>query len=253
MEIENYLPEPDEVCHHNDTDEKNRRLQFSLLRGYSLGLQEPADFVFPPSSCRRRSIEQILGTLPRPVASSVSREDIITANPDEDLEKPEDIEPQVVTTRRATISAGTTKLNPFINKRTNKLWDWPFGEAKLKNEEDFFELELRIGEFKPEEVSAKVVGKELIIHCKPNSDRYQTKERIPKEIFRCYQLPLNVPPVASDVSIVKDDHWIRVAVRQESALKSPIGIFTPEMAQVLEEEQVADVEDEVEDVHMDGD
>lgn len=99
---------------------------------------------------------------------------------------------------------------------------------------------------------AKIMGKELIIHCKPYSSRRHPKEGIPKEIFRCYPLPLAAPPMSSDVSIVKDDNWIRVAVRKESPLKSPIGIYTPEMAEVIEEEQLHDLEEETEpEVRMD--
>jgi len=244
MEVESYIPDPDEFSHRNE-DEQNRRLQFRLLRGYSV--QEPADFVFPASSCRRRSIEQILGTMPRPMASSTSREEVIVAtNENQDAEKVEDKDPDVPPvpqTRRATISAGTTSINPY-RKRLSNLRDWPYGEPKVRNDEDFFELELRIGPFKPEEVSAKVMGKELIIHCKPDSNCRQAEEGVPEEIFRCYPLPLSAPPSPSAVSIVKDDHWIRVAVSKESALKSPIGIYSPEIAEVIEEEQLRDVEQE---------
>lgn len=150
MEVESYMPEPDEFSHRKE-EEENRRLQFSLLRGYSV--QEPAEFVFPALSCRRRSIERILGPLSRPVSSSASREDIIVANEDHDVEKLEDIEPEpMVQTRRATVSAGATSINPY-KKRMSNLRDWPYGEPKVKNDDDFYEVELRIGQFKPEEVS----------------------------------------------------------------------------------------------------
>jgi len=175
------------------------------------------------------------------VVSSASREAIIVANEnDDDRMELEDHDPEipVMQSRRATVSAGTSARNPY-KARPSTLRDWPFGEPKVKNDEDFLELELNTGPFTPEEISAKVMAKELIIHCKPASGR---KEATPKEIFRCYPLPLSVAPLASDVSILKDDHWIRIAVRKEtSLLRSPIGLFTPEMAEIVEEEQRIDV------------
>jgi len=245
MEVENCIPEPDEFSHRNEK-EPTRRAPISLLRGYSV--QDPENFVIPALSCRRRSVEKILGVLPRPVASSASREAIIiaTENGDEQMDIVEDIEPDIpeMQTRRATISSGAQ--NPY-KKRPSTLRDWPFGEPKVKNDEDFFELELNTGLFTPEEVSAKVMGKELIIHCKPIAGRRSSKEPTPREIFRCYPLPLTIAPLVSDVSIVKDDHWVRVAIRKESALRSPIGLFTPEMAEIAEEEQRVDGVDVEED------
>jgi hypothetical protein len=239
MEVENFRVEPNEFY---------RRTDASLLRrGYSVQENQPSD-LFTALSCRRRSIDRS-GSMARPVASmNSSREAManINSNEDDDQENmdisfEEEIEPPMSQTRRATISSGTLGGN-ILRKRPSNIRDWPLGEPKVRNSEDYYELELNIGSFKPEEVSAKIMGKELIIHCKPDSDR-SVMEGFPKEIFRCYSLPLSMAPTATDVSIVKDDHWLKLAVKKESALRSPIGLFIQEITEILEEEQPIDVEE----------
>jgi len=231
--------EPNEF-HRRNTDAS------LLRRGYSVQDNQPNDLI-TALSCRRRSIDRA-GSMARPVSSmSSSREAManIISNEDEDQENMDisfDEEPPMAQTRRATISSGTAAIN-ILKKRPSNVRDWPLGEPKVRNDEDYYELELNTGSFKPEEVSAKIMGKELIIHCKPDSHYRSAIEGFPKEIFRCYPLPLNMPPTATDVSIVKDDHWLKLAVKKESALRSPIGLFIQEITEILEEELPIDMEE----------
>jgi hypothetical protein len=261
MPVAMEIPEPDEFHqeyrHHENN--RDRRMQLGILRGCSVQ-DNQSDFLFPALSCRRRSVEKLLGPLPQAMPSATSREQLINASADDEEIENELLEPSAASaepapTRRATISAGTTSLNPYAKKRVHSLRDWPLGEPEMRNGDEYFELDLKMGQFKSEEVSARIVGKELIIHCKPNiAQRRQSKESVPREIFRCYPLPLAIPPSAADVSIVKDDEgcWLRVAVRKPSGIKSPIGLYTPEMPEILEEEQiVVELEQTEPEVRMD--
>jgi len=251
MEIENLVTD--------SSDHRCRRGRTSLLRGYSL--QEAPDLLIPALSCRRRSIEHTLGAVSaRPVVATSSRE--ILPTDDREIHEDMEMDDQLVIdidqppspyaqTRRATISCGTGR-NHFTRKQSS-LRDWPYGEPNVRNGSEYVEMDFDAGPFKKEEISTKIVGKELIIHCKADMDIRQTGECIPKEIFRCYQLPLATDPTPSEVSILKDDQYIRIAIRKEAPLKSPSHLlFTPEISHILEEEHQSDVEQEVPDVVVDG-
>lgn len=248
MEVENFIMEASPFHRRRNTD-------CSLLRrGYTVN-ESPnqMDFACPALSCRRPSLDRSSGVLVRQTSMGNSREAItnLRNSNDEEEEDQENMdigmdgnESPVAQTRRATISSGTTG-NSILRKRPSNIHDWPLGEPKVRNDDDYYELELNIGSFKPDEVSAKIMGKELIVHCKADPNCRSSPEGFPKEIFRCYPLPLSHAPTSTDISIVKDDYWLKLAVKKESVLRSPIGLFVPEINGILEEEHQNDVEEEL--------
>jgi len=246
MEIENFIMESNQFHRRRNTDGS------LLRRGYSVqeNQNQMSDFACP-ASCRRPSIDRSSGVLARPTPMSSSREAIGNNKDEHDVDEDQEnimdlsmdeIEMPVAQTRRATISSGTIAGN-ILRKRPSNLRDWPLGEPKVRNDEDYYELELNIGSFKPEEISAKIMGKELIIHCKPDPIYRSAVEGFPKEIFRCYPLPLTHAPTSTDISIVKDEYWLKLAIKKESSLRSPIGLFIQEIGEILEEEQAIDVDE----------
>jgi len=76
-------------------------------------------------------------------------------------------------------------------------WDWPLqhhdGVVQVTDTKDKFEVGLEVQYFTPNEVEVKVVGNELIVHCR-HEERSDKHGRISREIHRTYHLPADVDP-----------------------------------------------------------
>ncbi|VDP26812.1 unnamed protein product [Soboliphyme baturini] len=93
------------------------------------------------------------------------------------------------------------------------LWEWPLGEPFIYSDEHKFEAQLCFSPFLPDQIKAKVMGNELMVHCK--TDNLQATHR---EIFRCYQLPLNIDIGSIQFSIV-DHKYLVVRASKDKPIK----------------------------------
>ncbi|KFD57366.1 hypothetical protein M514_01877 [Trichuris suis] len=122
------------------------------------------------------------------------------------------------------------RLHPVVfgqggfNDRSSTLWEWPLGTASVLNTDDDFEVELYFSPFSAKEITAKVMGNELLIHCKSDAV-LSANDPHPREIFRSYQMPLNVDPKTVRFSI-KEERYLRVKAKKERPLKLALAYDT---------------------------
>uniref|UniRef100_A0A5S6R0G7 SHSP domain-containing protein n=1 Tax=Trichuris muris TaxID=70415 RepID=A0A5S6R0G7_TRIMR len=111
-----------------------------------------------------------------------------------------------------------------FNDRSSTLWEWPLGTASVLNTDDHFEVQLCFSPFSAKEITAKVMGNELLIHCKSDA-LLSNNDPHPREIFRSYQMPLNVDPKTVRFSI-KEGRYLRVTAMKERPLKLALAYDT---------------------------
>ncbi|CDW52784.1 small heat shock protein [Trichuris trichiura] len=122
------------------------------------------------------------------------------------------------------------RLHPVVfgqggfNDRSSTLWEWPLGTASVSNTDDNFEVELYFSPFTAKEITAKVMGNELLIHCKSDA-LLSANDPHPREIFRSYQMPLNVDPKTVRFSI-KEERYLSVKAKKERPLKLALAYDT---------------------------
>jgi len=76
-----------------------------------------------------------------------------------------------------------------------KEWDWPLqhndGVVKVHDTKDKFEVGLEVHYFTPNEIEVKVIGNEVVVHCR-HEERTDQHGRVSREIHRAYHLPADI-------------------------------------------------------------
>ncbi|KRY87184.1 Heat shock protein Hsp-12.2 [Trichinella pseudospiralis] len=146
-----------------------------------------------------------------------------------------------ITAETETVPATTTITSPMLGRRkpagfgqggfsdrSSSLWDWPLGPVSVYNTENEFEVKLAIAPFTSAEVAAKVMGNELLIHCKSNAP-LPTNQYRSRELFRSYQMPLNVDPKTVQFKF-KNEKYLHVIAKKEKPIKLALAFDPVEVA-----------------------
>ncbi|GMR42616.1 hypothetical protein PMAYCL1PPCAC_12811, partial [Pristionchus mayeri] len=84
---------------------------------------------------------------------------------------------------------------PVAHNWTADTWDWPLqssdGVVRVHNTKEKFEVGLDVQFFTPNDIEVKVVGQDLLIHCR-HEVRNDEFGSISREIHRSYKLPADV-------------------------------------------------------------
>uniref|UniRef100_A0A0K0DVD7 SHSP domain-containing protein n=2 Tax=Strongyloides stercoralis TaxID=6248 RepID=A0A0K0DVD7_STRER len=74
------------------------------------------------------------------------------------------------------------------------IWDWPLqkedGVVTIQNDSNKFEATLQCQFFAPNEIEVKIIGENIVIHCKHESKSPESS--VSREINRTYKLPQDV-------------------------------------------------------------
>uniref|UniRef100_A0A0N4Z273 SHSP domain-containing protein n=1 Tax=Parastrongyloides trichosuri TaxID=131310 RepID=A0A0N4Z273_PARTI len=74
------------------------------------------------------------------------------------------------------------------------IWDWPLqredGVVTIQNDSNKFEASLQCQYFSPNEIEVKIIGENVVIHCKHEAKSCESA--VSREINRTYKLPQDV-------------------------------------------------------------